>query len=39
MHTKTMTGKFIYKIADRFIVQWENMLNLYPDAIYGGWIY
>ena len=39
MHTKTMTGKFIYKIADKFIVQWDNMLKLYPNATYGGWIY
>ena len=39
MHTKTMTGKYIYKIADKFIVQWENMLRLYPNATYGGWIF
>ncbi len=38
-HTKTMTGKFLYKIADKFIVQWEDMLKLYPNATYGGWIY
>lgn len=39
MKTKTITGKLIYKFADLFIVQWESMLDLYPDATYGGWIY
>ena len=39
IHTKTITGKLIYKFADLFIVQWESMLELYPKAIYGGWIY
>ncbi len=37
--TKTESGKYVYKIADTFIVQWESMLELYPNAIYGGWIY
>ena len=38
-HKKTATGKLIYPIADLFIVQWEEMLKLYPKAIYGGPIY
>lgn len=37
--TKTLSGKLAYPIADLFIVQWEEMLKLYPKAIYGGWIY
>lgn len=37
--SKTLSGKVIYPIADKFIVQWESMLELYPKAIYGGWIY
>ncbi|MEG0408204.1 MAG: PssD/Cps14F family polysaccharide biosynthesis glycosyltransferase [Bacilli bacterium] len=37
--TKTLSGTFIYPIADLFIVQWESMLKLYPKAQYGGWIY
>lgn len=37
--TKTITGRFIYRFADCFIVQWEEMLKLYPKAIYGGWIF
>lgn len=37
----TMTGNFIYKnkIADRFYVQWESMLEYYPNAVYKGGIY
>lgn len=37
--TKTITGRLIYKFADMFIVQWESMLELYPNAVYGGWIF
>lgn len=37
--TKTLSGKLIYPIADKFIVQWESMKELYPKAIYGGWIF
>ena len=39
IETKTITGKVIYLFADLFIVQWEEMLKLYPKATYGGWIY
>lgn len=35
----TKAGKIIYKFVDVFIVQWESMLEFYPNAIYGGWIY
>ena len=38
-NTKTLSGKMIYPIADLFIVQWEEMLKLYPKAVYGGAIY
>lgn len=37
--TKTVTGRLLYPIADLFIVQWENMLKIYPKAVYGGWIF
>lgn len=37
--TKTLAGKMVYPIANTFIVQWKSMLELYPKAIYGGWIY
>lgn len=39
IETKTITGRLIYHFADLFIVQWEEMLKIYPKAIYGGWIY
>ncbi len=39
IHTKTITGRLIYYFADLFIVQWKSMLELYPKATYGGWIY
>ncbi len=37
--TKSKTGRIVYKFADLFIVQWESMLSLYPNAKYGGWIF
>ena len=37
--TKTVTGRLLYPIADKFIVQWESLLKLYPEATYGGWIF
>lgn len=39
IETKTITGRIVYHFADYFIVQWKEMLKLYPNAIYGGWIY
>lgn len=39
IHSKTITGRIVYKFADLFIVQWESMLKLYPKAIYGWWIF
>ena len=35
----TLTGKLLYKFADQFYVQWEQMLDIYPNAIYLGGIY
>ena len=37
--TKTITGKMLYPFSDLFVVQWEEMLELYPNAVNGGWIY
>lgn len=39
IHSKTVTGKLIYKFADLFVVQWKSMLKVYPKATYGGWIF
>ena len=30
---KTLSGKIVYPISDLFIVQWEEMKKLYPNAI------
>lgn len=37
--TPTETGRLLYKFADQFYVQWESMLNVYPNAIFLGGIY
>lgn len=39
IETPNATGKLLYHIADKFIVQWEPLLEYFPKAIYGGWIY
>lgn len=35
----TLTGKLLYRYADRFYVQWESMMPFYPNARYIGGIY
>lgn len=35
----TISGKLLYKYADRFYVQWDSMKNIYPNAICLGGIY
>lgn len=35
----TQSGKLLYRFADQFYVQWEQMLSIYPKAIYLGGIY
>lgn len=37
--TPTKTGRFLYKFADKFYVQWESMLKVYPKAECLGGIY
>ena len=39
INTKTITGKLVYKFADLFLVQWEDMLKLYPKAKYWGSVF
>ena len=34
--TPSKTGKFLYRFTDLFIVQWSNLLQYYPNAVYGG---
>lgn len=35
----TETGKLMYRLADRFYVQWESMLSVYPNAVFVGGVY
>lgn len=35
----TLTGKLLYKVVDRFYVQWPDMLEIFPKAEYKGAIY
>ena len=39
INSPTLTGKLIYKFADQFYVQWREMLEIYPKAIYKGGLY
>ncbi|MGG3692572.1 PssD/Cps14F family polysaccharide biosynthesis glycosyltransferase [Heyndrickxia ginsengihumi] len=39
INTPNKTGLLIYKFADLFIIQWEELNKYYPKSIYGGWIY
>ena len=35
----TVTGKIVYPIVDKFIVQWEEQKQVYPKAINLGSIF
>lgn len=35
----TVTGKLVYPITDKFIVEWEEMKQVYPKAINLGSIF
>lgn len=35
----TMTGKMVYPIVDKFIVEWDEQLKVYPKAINLGSIF
>ena len=37
--TGTVAGRLVYPIADTFVVQWDEMLKVYPKAVCWGWIY
>ncbi len=39
VHHPSLTGKLLYNFADLFIVQWEDMLELYPKSVLGGGIF
>jgi beta-1,4-N-acetylglucosaminyltransferase len=37
--TPSLSGKLMYRIADLFIVQWRELLEYFPKAVYGGGIF
>lgn len=39
VNSPTVTGKIVYKFADEFYIQWEEMKKVYPDSNYEGGIY
>lgn len=39
INSPTLTGKLVYRFADLFIIQWEELREFYPNAIYRGGIY
>lgn len=39
INSPSATGKLVYKFADLFIIQWEELRKFYPKAVYGGVIY
>lgn len=39
LDSKSVTGEMVYPIADYFFVQWEDMKQVYPKAIYHGTVY
>lgn len=39
VHSKSLTGRLVYPIADLFLVQWESLLEFYPKAKYVGGIF
>ena len=36
---KSVTGEMVYPCADYFVVQWEEMKRVYPNALYHGTVY
>ncbi len=36
IHALSTTGRLLYRFADLFLVQWEELLAAYPKAIYAG---
>lgn len=39
LDSESVTGKMVYPFADFFFVQWPEMKNVYPKAIYSGSVY
>lgn len=39
VYEPSLTGKIIYPISDKFIVQWEELKKFYPKSVYVGGIF
>ena len=39
VHRPTLTGRIMYRMADKFLYQWEHLANFYPRATYAGAIF
>lgn len=39
LNSSTMTGRFVHNFCDYFVVQWEEMLTVYSEALFFGSIY
>jgi UDP-N-acetylglucosamine:LPS N-acetylglucosamine transferase len=39
VNNASLTGKLAYRFADLFLVQWESLLKIYPNAKYVGGIF
>ncbi|MSP25874.1 MAG: polysaccharide biosynthesis protein [Myxococcales bacterium] len=36
IHEPSLTGKLMYRLADRFFYQWPTLARHFPNGIYGG---
>ena len=39
LNNESVTGRMVYPFADKFFVQWPEMLSVYPRAEYHGTVY
>lgn len=39
VNTPTKAGRLVYRIADKFIIQWPNLKKFYPNGEYWGAIF
>jgi len=39
INSPTLTGRLLYKFADQFYIQWDELKKFYPNAINKGGIY
>lgn len=39
VYKPTLTGRIMYRLADRFLYQWRYLRRFFPKGTYGGWVY